>query len=517
MGGFTLSQKINDVHHKDNKDLPGSPQSSKNHSDSSGKPPIKNQMSRLTLDGFDNFISRLGLNNDNTLSGGTYEYNLVTRNRVLLEAAYRGSWIVGQIVDSVADDMTRAKTIIYTSAQDDLKIFNKMTTRLQIWRSLNTLIRWGRLYGGALGVMQIEGQDPATPLDVSTIGKGQFKGIAIYDRWMLNPRLFEVITKGPNIGLPAFYDLVTSPLNSSTTAPPMTGEITIHHTRCIRYIGILLPFFQAITEMMWGESCLERLWDRLISFDNASLSAFQLIDRANLRTIGIDGYRQIVASGGEAMEGLLSQIETMRLLQVNEGLTITDKEDTFQTTAYSFAGLSDMLLQGMQQLAGAAEIPLVRLFGQLPAGLGTSGEADIRMYYDSINAKQESNLRDPLDTLYKVMWASCFGKSLPDDFDFEFKSLWQMDELDQANITKTNAESIIAAHQDGLLSTPTAMKELKDISGESGLFNNISDLDIAEAELEPPPLPDVTPISEEKSEEEKEPVKDKKWISWFKR
>lgn len=42
-----------------------------------------------TVDGFDNFISRLGLNNDNALSAGTYEFNLVTRNRILLEAAYR--------------------------------------------------------------------------------------------------------------------------------------------------------------------------------------------------------------------------------------------------------------------------------------------------------------------------------------------------------------------------------------------------------------------------------------------
>ncbi len=60
------------------------------------------------VDGYDNFLSRVGVNNDNSLSGGLYTFNYKTRNRVQLEAAYRGSWIVGSVIDSVAEDMTRA-------------------------------------------------------------------------------------------------------------------------------------------------------------------------------------------------------------------------------------------------------------------------------------------------------------------------------------------------------------------------------------------------------------------------
>lgn len=477
-----------------------------------------------TADGFDNFISRLGLNNDNALSGGTYTFNLLTRNRIRLEAAYRGSWAVGVIVDAVADDMTRAGIDITTNDSDeDIKDFQTAISRLQIWQSLNWAIKWSRLYGGSLAVMQIEGQDLASPLNIETIGEGQFKGLVVFDRWQLNPILVDVIKSGPDMGLPSKYQIVNNPQQMDPEAPSATGMQVVHHTRCIRLTGIDLPYFQAITEMMWGESILERLWDRLIAFDNATMSSASLIDRANLRTVGIEGLREIIAAGGEAQKGLEAMFEMMRSMQVNEGLTLLDKNDTFAATPYSFSGLSDMMLQFGQQLAGASGIPLVRMFGQAPAGLNSTGESDIRMYYDNVNAQQESKLRRGWDVLLKIMWRSTFGKPAPKDIEFSFTPLWQMSNIDKASIAKTNTETIIGAHEAGLIDTATAMKELRANSGDHGLFSNISDEDIVEAENEEPPLPEMDPEqpetkSEPAAEEEpKEPVKNLDATSKFKR
>lgn len=454
---------------------------------------------RRVFDGYDNFLSRIGLNNQNQLSGGTYDFNLVTRNRILLEAAYRGSWIVGRAIDSIANDMTRAGIEITTKEDYDKSVLKKAMTRLQIWPSICTVIKWGRLYGGAIGVMQIDGQDLSTPLDIDSVTLGQFKGIVVYDRWMLNPLLSPVITSGPDMGLPIIYQIVSSALQNLGNPNPLKagsvwnvpGIINVHHTRCIRYTGIDLPFFQAITEQMWGESVLERMWDRLISFDNASMSSAQLIDRANLRTVKIEGLRELIAAGGEAYEGLLKHFEMMRRMADNEGLTLLDKNDEFDSTAYTFSGLSDMMLQQAQQISGASEIPLVVLFGQAPAGLGATADSDIRMYYDFINSQQEAKLRNPSSDLTQVLWRSVFGRPTPEDFDFEFTPLWQMDAIDKATIAKTNTETIVAAQTAGLVPVETAMRELRDSSGETGLFSNITDQDISEAEAEPPPMPDA--------------------------
>lgn len=467
----------------------------------------KAKQSALTTDGFDNFISRLGLNNDNALSGGTYEFNLITRNRILLEQAYRGSWIVGRVVDSVADDMTRAGINLTTNeADEDIKDFQTYMSRMQVWQSISAVIKWGRLYGGCVGVMQIDGQKLDTPLDPETISEGQFKGIIPFDRWQLNPDLTRVIESGPQMGLPAYYQIVNNPAQSTPTSPTSTGELTVHHSRVIRYTGIDLPFFQAITEMMWGESVLERLWDRLISFDNASLSSASLVDRANLRTVRIEGLREIIAAGGKAQEGLEAQFEMMRRMQVNEGITLLDKNDEFASTAYTFAGLSDMMLQFAQQLSGGAGIPLVILFMQSPAGLNATGDADLRMYYDAINSMQESKLRFPFETLLKVMWRSKFGKPIPKDLEFSFNPLWQMSDTDKATVAKTNTETVIGAFEAGLAPREAAMKELRQSSGDTGLFSNISDEDIQEAELEEPPTPQ-DPAGSSPEEKAKEPVK----------
>lgn len=455
--------------------------------------------SAKTVDGFDNFVARIGLNNDNTLSAGLYIFNLMTRNRVQLEAAYRGSWVVGQMIDTVAEDMTRDGIEITTNEDDsDIKDIQASFSRLGIWGSICDGIKWGRLYGGAIGVLQIEGQDLQSPLKVDTVAKDQFQGISIYDRWQLNPVLENIIEAGPDMGLPAYYDIVTSSSNVQPTAPSAIGQIRVHHSRIIRFMGIKLPFFQAITEMLWGESILERAWDRLISFDSTTMSAANLVERANNRTIGVEGYREIMAAGGTAQKGLEAQFEAMRTFQTNEGLTVMDKNDTFATTSYSFAGLSDLLIQFGQQLSGASQIPLVRLFGQSPAGLSATGESDMRMYYDNIKAQQESRLRRSMTTLLHIMWRSVYGKEAPKDLDFTFVPLWQMSAMDQATVAKTNTETVVGAHTAGLVSTETAMKELRDNSGDMGLFSNITDEDIKEAEEEEPPMPDMNPDDQPK-------------------
>src|SRR5690606_24766887 len=145
--------------------------------------------------------------------------------------------------------------------------------------------------------------------------------------------------------------------------------------------GIELSFFPAITENVWGESVLERMYDRLISFDTATMGAANLIQRAHLRTVRVDKLREVLAQGGPAENNMVTMFRLVREMQTSEGLTIIDKEDEMEMSSYTFAGMSDIILQFGQQVSGACGMPLVRLFGQSPAGLNSTGESDLRMYY----------------------------------------------------------------------------------------------------------------------------------------
>lgn len=437
-----------------------------------------------TRDGFANFTARMGLGAQNVLSDSTYIFDLLTRNRIKLEAMYRGSWIVGAAVDSVAEDMTRAGISIKGDIEPEkIEQMQAQMTRLGVWASLLEVIKWGRLYGGAVAMIVVDGQDPSTPLNVSTVGRGQFRGLRVFDRWQLQPSLQNIVVDGMDFGLPMFYDVI------SDVTTGQVSNVRIHHTRVIRQIGVQLPAYQAITEQMWGESVVERMYDRLVAFDTATSGAANLIQKAHLRTVQIDKLREVLAAGGKAEENLLQMFHHMRMLQTNEGLTLLDKEDTFQAHSYTFSGISDMILQFGQQIAGATGIPLVRLFGQSPAGLSATGESDLRMYYDNVASQQESRLRDGLMRVLQVMHQSLFGAPAPQSFDFDFVPLWQTSAKEKADIATAVTTTIATAYEKGIIDQTTALQELKQSSELTGVFTNITEEQIEESKMEPPPMP----------------------------
>lgn len=448
-----------------------------------------------TRDGFANLAARMGLGAQNVFSEGTYIFDLLTRNRIKLEAMYRGSWIVGAAVDSIAEDMTRAGISIKGDIQpEQIEQMQVQMTRLGVWSALLEAIKWGRLYGGAVAMIVIDGQDPSTPLNVSTVGRGQFKGLRVFDRWQLQPSLQNIVIDGMDFGLPMFYDVI------SDVTTGQVSNVRIHHTRVVRQIGVQLPAYQAITEQMWGESVVERMYDRLMAFDTATSGAANLIQKAHLRTVQIDKLREVLAAGGKAEENLLQMFHHMRMLQTNEGLTLLDKEDTFQAHSYTFSGLSDMILQFGQQIAGATGIPLVRLFGQSPAGLSATGESDLRMYYDNVASQQESRLRDGLMRVLQAMHQSLFGTPAPQSFDFDFVALWQTSSKEKADISTAVTNTVVAAFNAGIISADVALQELKQSSESTGIFSNITQEEIDQAKTEPPPMPvEVMPQDEKPS------------------
>lgn len=439
----------------------------------------------LSADSFQNFEARVGLGTANQASQFTYGFDFTSRNRIQLEAMYRSSWVVGAVVDCVADDMTRQGTEIDSDLDpaDQAKL-NTAFERMALWDRINDTIKWSRLYGGALAVMLIDGQNPATPLRIGSIGKDQFKGLFVLDRWLVQPSLEDLVTEmGPDIGMPRYYDVVADSM--------ALRRQRIHYSRVLRIDGVDLPYWQKIAENLWGQSVIERLIDRLVAFDSTTVGAAQLVYKAHLRTISIEGLRQIIASGGPALEGLLAHIEMIRRFQSNEGLTILDAKDKFEAHQYTFSGLDNVLMQFGQQLSGASQIPLVRLFGQSPAGLNSSGESDLRTYYDNTKQQQERRLRSPVTRLYDVLIRSELGTAPPEGFAYQFTSLWQLSDTEKAQNAKTVAEAVTAAYDADLVDRSTAMKELRQSSHGTGIFTSITDEQITEAENEPPPAPEL--------------------------
>lgn len=434
-----------------------------------------------TVDSFVNFNQKMGIGADNPLSTAAYGFNPITRIRTQLEWIHRGSWLGGVAVDLVADDMTRTGVEINAELNPKHKEkIEEAVVALQVWPRLKETIQWSRLYGGAVAVMMIDGQDYKTPLRLETVGKGDFKGLLVLDRWMVEPSMSDLVTQpGPDLGLPKFYTI--------TADAPALPRIKIHHSRCVRLEGIRLPYWQRVMENLWGISVIERLYDRMVAFDSATTGAAQLVYKAYVRTYAIKGLRDVISAGGEPLNGLVKYVDMMRRFQGLEGMTLIDGDDKMEAMQHSaFGGLSDALMQFGQQLSGALQIPLVRLFGQSPAGLNSTGESDLRMYYDNINKMQESDLRIPITRIYRAI-AMSEGIRLPEGTRINFKSLWQLTDKEKAEIAETVGRAVGAAEEGGLISQQAAMKELQQSSHITGIFTNITDDDIEAAEETLPP------------------------------
>jgi hypothetical protein len=432
-----------------------------------------------THDSYQNFLSRVGLGTQNQASASTYGFNPISRNRTLLEWMYRGSWVVQRAVDCVAEDMTRAGIELRNMPADDQDNFAEGLDHLCVWESLTDTVRWARLFGGAIAIMLVDGQNPETPLNVGTIGKDQFKGLLVLDRWLAWPSLSDLVTDlGPDLGMPRFYDV--------PAGMPGLPAMRVHYTRVIRIDGQKLPYFQKWSENGWGASIIEVLYDRLIAFDSTTQGAAQLVYKAHLRTVKVDGLRGIIAAGGAPLAALTKMFEMIRLMQTNEGLTVLDGKDEFESIQYTFSGLDSVLLQFGQQLAGALEIPLVRLFGQSPAGLNATGEADLQIYNEGIASKQKSRLKRGIGTMLQVAYRSIKGVPPAADFGFKFNPLKEMSDQDKAEVAAKEAEAVVGAFSAGVIDRGQALRELRQSGDRTGLFALITDEEIEEADQDPP-------------------------------
>ncbi|MGJ0580350.1 DUF1073 domain-containing protein [Xenorhabdus bovienii] len=430
-----------------------------------------------TADGYNNFTAKLGGYTSNIQAGGTYLPGYISRNRTQIEFAYRSSFLVGAAVDAMADDMTRKGISISSKMKPDAKgQLEKFWEDVGLWDELNNTLKWSRLYGGALLVLLIDGQDIATELNPETIKEGQFKGVMCLDRWMVTPSPNDLIEEyGPHFGKPRFYNVVANQQG--------VPSWKIHHSRAIRMDGDSLPFQQARTENGWGMSVVERVFERVQAFDTATVGTAQLIHKAHLRTYSIEGLRTVLAAGGDAEKGLLRHLDMIREFQTIEGMTLMDAKDVFATHSYSFSGIADVILRFAEQVSGATGIPLVRLFGQSPSGFST-GDGDLENYYSRVNTLQERRLRRPLRWLLDISHRSLFGEPLPDDFTFEFNKLWEMSDTDRSTMANNVASALSTLVDRQILPLHAAMADLRNLADVIGIGGSVTDEDIEEAKAQ---------------------------------
>lgn len=431
-----------------------------------------------TRDAFSNVLARMGYGTPNLLDSTEYPLTRLTQNYQLMNSLYRGHWVIRRIIDAVPEDMCKNWYELTSQLPpDQIDRFKRMERKTGIKRRVLEGLKWGRLYGGAAGVMMIDGHGGMLdrPLDLDEVMPGSFKGLLIVDRWSgIRPGVAIVTDiNDPDFGLPEVYHVTSDTIQS---------EITVHHSRVVRFIGRDLPLWEKQAETYWGASEVEHIFDELKKRDNSSWNIAQLIFLANLRVLKMKDMEQAFAVGNDKIqEDLYNTLQAQNWLMNSMGMYILGGEDEFSTHQYTFSGLSEVYENFMMDVAGAAEMPVTKLFGRSPAGMNATGESDLQNYYDSVEEKQEAHLRPVIDKLLPVMCVSEFG-AIPDDLDYKFNPIRRPTDSESADLASKRTEVVTKGYDSGLISQRTALKELRQMSDITGMWSNITDEDVEKAD-----------------------------------
>ena len=421
------------------------------------------------LDGYSNAAAFLG-DQSPLIASGTFHRSQLTSQQELLTVTYRESWLAKRIIDMPSEDMTRAWYSLSTSLPEDaLHRLYRLEAVHSVKQEITNAIRWARLYGGSIALMVIRGDEDKLdqPLDVDMLLPDCFQGLLVLDRAQgIEPSL-ELVSDldDPDFGLPMYYT-VNLEMEELTS-------VRIHHSRVLRFIGRELPHMEMVAENYWGASELEHIWDELQKRSATSANIAQLIFQANITTLKMGDLGEHLAYGSNSLQSkVMETLQNENRLRTSYGIQLMSAEDSLETHAYTFSGLSDVYESFMMDMAGAAEIPATKLFGRSPQGMNSTGEADLRNYYDLIAQMQERNLRPALEKLLPVLAISCWGYA-PEDMEIVFEPVMTTSPAERAELVQKLSTDVIQAFQAGLLTREQALEELKSRGEELGVYAKI--------------------------------------------
>ncbi len=403
-------------------------------------------------------------------TAGAFVRSGLTSDPDLLTAMYRESWLTMRIIDMPSEDMTRAWYRLSAALPDAaLHALRSLEARHSVKQEITNALRWARLYGGSLALMVVRGEEDRLdqPLVPETLLPDCFQGLLVLDRAQgiePSPELVSDLDD-PDFGLPASYTV-----NLDTED---CRSVTLHHSRVLRFVGRELPRTETVRENFWGASEMEHIYEELLKRSAASANIAQLLFQANVTTLKMADFGDLLASGTEEQKrSVINAMQMENRFRTSFGVQLLSKDDAYENHAYSFAGLSEIYEQFMMDMAGAAEIPATKLFGRSPQGMNATGESDLRNYYDMIASLQERQLRPALEKLLPVMAVSCWGY-VPEDLEFVFEPVMTTSPAERAELVQKLSSDVIEAFRAGLLTREEALAELKSRGGELGVYTKI--------------------------------------------
>lgn len=431
-------------------------------------------------DSFRNLVANLGTERDKAAAA---QWSLQNLSSSELQTIYRVSWMARKTVDIPAQDATRRWREWTGLDTAQIQMIEQTEMNFQLANRVEQALKLARMIGGAGIYFSIDGDDPATPVNLQTIEKGSLKFITVISADVLVAGELDRDPISANYGRPKYFQV------TSETG----GMVNIHPSRIIAFHGnpILDPQYNQGTYKGWGDSVLLAAHDAIRSAEATAHNIESLIYEAKVDIFGIPNLADIMRNP-QSQKLLEDRMALAAKLKGNNGMLIRDAEEMYDTKSFNFAGLPEINRQALQAVAGASDIPITRFLGQTPSGLSSTGESDLKNYYDSVASMQELELTPTLRIFDEVMIRSTFGER-PPEASYDWRSLWQLTDLEKADITVRLSQSISSLAMTRLFREDELAEAAVTLLSEHSMFpsmeTDITDLD---RYIDDPPIPEFT-------------------------
>lgn len=426
-------------------------------------------------DGWNNFLAAAGWNNRNTGRGVAgvdrrLDTSYAPKSMIAettLRALYRGDGTARRIVDLAVDTMT-AQGFEIVGDPEGMVVARMEETG--IIKSLEELLRWSRLYGGALGVINADdGQLYEKPLNLQGIRK--VYDLRVYNRWRVTFSTSDLYRNPahPKFGKPEFY----------WVQPLMGIRYRVHESRTVRMDGAPVDDLTSLQNQGWGDSVLQSCYDSLASLASVYDSVEGIIDDFITSTVSMKELSELMAQpGGE--KAVLKRLAIMEKSKSVTNTRLLDADsETFAKVASSVAGLSDLMDRYANKLALESGYPVTLLMGQAPAGLNATGDSDRSSFYDKMGAEQHKTLRPPIEYITRLIFLSqddYFGGKEPENWWVEFNKLWQPTAKEKAEIEKIEVDTANSLIDRGVMD-PDEYRDLPEIRARYNLVGDAPEPD----------------------------------------
>ncbi|MCX2960307.1 DUF1073 domain-containing protein [Rodentibacter caecimuris] len=370
----------------------------------------------------DGYADALGLNQFRKTQG---------KSTALLDLSlYELGGLAARIVDMPAD--AAISRSLHIERDEESVIFAELE-RLSALPALADMVRWSRLFGGAVLVLLTDdGGRLNEPLNVNRMQR--INEIRVFDLTQIQPTEKRYLDPTQT----NYGRFETYRINIGAVSGQLDNQVEVHETRLLFMGGDPLPE-RLKNGVHWiGRSVTKTVFEKIRQYQNALAWSALILQRKQQAIHKMKGLAAAIDQGLEnQVRNRINLVERARSML--NGVAV-DSEDDYTISQSDLGGVVDVLDEFKVAISADCHIPVAILFGQSAKGMNATGENDLESYYDLIEGIQQHKMKPVLEKLIELILRQKHVQFF-ENWEIQFPSLNTPSDKEQAETRKANADA----------------------------------------------------------------------------